>query len=139
MIYEHAFQPYTYSLRPFSKEGGAWDTPPQAIHRLRPPSLYGVNRTGYIKHCYFFNLSCKLLVLTFLAWAGALLHFFHCHQNLSFFIKIYPPPPFLFHFHHQSITHFPIYPYFLLYFLSYLLTCFRTYFLLYWLMVNSPG
>ena len=36
--YEHAFQPYTYSLRLFSKGG---DAPPQSIHRFRPPSLVG--------------------------------------------------------------------------------------------------
>ena len=36
--YEHVFQPYAYSLRPFSRGG------PQAIQRIRPPSLYiGLN------------------------------------------------------------------------------------------------
>ena len=35
------FQPYNYSLRPFSKGGGV-GRPPQAIHRFRPPSLYRV-------------------------------------------------------------------------------------------------
>ena len=35
--YEHAFQPYTYSLRPFSRGG------PQAIHRFRPPAFIGLS------------------------------------------------------------------------------------------------
>ena len=78
------------------------------------------------KHCYSFDLSYKFLSTTM----PVLEHYciFHfCHQNFSFFIEIYPPP-LLFRFHHQSITHSPIYSYFLLYFLSYFLTCFLTYF-----------
>ena len=39
--YKDAFQPYTYSLMPFSREGRAWDAP-QSIHRFRPPCLYRV-------------------------------------------------------------------------------------------------
>ena len=39
--YKHAFQPYSYSLRPFSKAIN------KAIHRLRPPSLYRVK----VCHC----------------------------------------------------------------------------------------
>ena len=38
------FQPYTYSLRPFSRRGGGRQTPPQAMHRFRPPSLYRVKQ-----------------------------------------------------------------------------------------------
>ena len=41
LCYEHAFQPYTYSLRPFSRGGGKRPLP-QAIHRFRPPSLFRV-------------------------------------------------------------------------------------------------
>ena len=52
MGYEHAFQPYTYSLRPFSRGGGR-QTPPQAIHRFRPPSLFRVNHS--------FRIKCKLI------------------------------------------------------------------------------
>ena len=38
----HAFQPYIYSLRPFSR-GGAWDALPQAKLKFRPaPILYRV-------------------------------------------------------------------------------------------------
>ena len=43
--YKHAFQLYSYSLRPFSK----------AIHRFRPPSLYRVNI-----FFSFSNLGCSL-------------------------------------------------------------------------------
>ena len=44
--YEHAFQPYTYSLRPFSR-GGMPNAPPQAIHSFKPPSLFRVNIADY--------------------------------------------------------------------------------------------
>jgi len=41
--YVRAFQPYTYSIRPFSWGGGRQtQTPPQAKHRFRPPKLYRV-------------------------------------------------------------------------------------------------
>ena len=41
MGYEHTFQPFTYSIRSFSKGRGR-GTPPQAIHRFRPPSFIGL-------------------------------------------------------------------------------------------------
>ena len=42
LCFEHAFQPYPYSLRPVFRGGGQTHHP-RAIHRLRPPSLYRVN------------------------------------------------------------------------------------------------
>ena len=38
LFYSHAFQPFNYSQRSFSRGGGAKRSP-QAIHRFRPPSL----------------------------------------------------------------------------------------------------
>ena len=39
--YEHAFQPYTYSLRPFSRGGGA-KRPPRLYIDLDPPACLGL-------------------------------------------------------------------------------------------------
>ena len=39
--YEHAFQLYTYSLRPFSMGRWAWDAS-QALQRFRPPAFIGL-------------------------------------------------------------------------------------------------
>ena len=41
--YEQAFQPYTFSLWSFSRGGVGVGRPPQAMHKLRPPSLYWVS------------------------------------------------------------------------------------------------
>jgi len=42
--YEHAFQPYTYSVRPFSRGGGIW-RPPKLCTDSDPPAFIGLTTT----------------------------------------------------------------------------------------------
>ena len=56
----NAFQPYTYSLRPFSR--GVWDAPfLQSIHRFRPPSHFRVKVN--LSLCLKYNLSMAYLII----------------------------------------------------------------------------
>ena len=59
------------------------------------------------KNCYSLDLGCKLLAPTFLAWAGAFLHFSLLPPKIFLFHWTLPPPPFS--FSSSVITHFPIY------------------------------
>ena len=37
LSYKHAFQPYSYSIRPFSKGGGASHAPPPGYTKIQTP------------------------------------------------------------------------------------------------------
>ena len=65
--YEHAFKPYTYSLRPFSIH--------TSIHRFRPPSLYRVKT--YLQ-LYSFPLFSRNLIFNTMILT---IFFLQCHHH----------------------------------------------------------
>ena len=65
--FKHAFQPYTYSLRPFS---------PQSIHKFRPPSLYRVKS--------FYHMFVKRFIKDYMLFTSSETYFLQ-RANLNCF------------------------------------------------------